>query len=122
MQAVLPEYFDPSQYVKPDVDSHFTIKRPYTTFSKSMLIKFDDYYTNLKVQCVVFDRIWGTCLNIYWVREAKRKHRCFEALNYFDQCVAINSHIANEKKYNWHTYGTSKYYNVSPTHEQIDLD
>lgn len=42
--SVLPEYFDPTSYDQPDHDSHFTIKRPYTTFSKSMFIKFEDYY------------------------------------------------------------------------------
>lgn len=75
----------------------------------------------MKVQCVVFDRIWNTCTNLYGVREAKRKHRCFEALNYFDQCVRINSFMANEKKYEGQVFGNSKYYNVSPTHEQIDF-
>ena len=41
--SVMPEYFDPSAYLQPDIDSHFTIKRPYTTFSKSMILKFEDY-------------------------------------------------------------------------------
>ncbi len=41
--SVLPEYFDPNQFVQPDYDSHFTIKRPYTTFSKSMILKFEEY-------------------------------------------------------------------------------
>jgi len=73
----------------------------------------------LKVQCVVFDRIWNTCLNLYGVQEAKKKHRCFESLNYFDQCVKINTYIANQKKYFGHVFTNSKYYNVTPTHEQI---
>lgn len=124
--SVLPEYFDPSQFVKNDYDHHFTIKRPYTNFSKSMMINFKEYQvgkfinqTNLKLQCIVFERIWETCQNIYGIKEAKRRHRCFESLNYFDQCIKINKFIANDKKYNGHTFSTSKYYNVSPTHEQI---
>jgi len=119
---VLPEFFDPSQYVQPDMDSHFTIKRPYTTFSKSMSLQFEEYSANLKVQCIVFDRIWHTCQNIYGVKEAKRKHRCFEALNYFDQCLKVNSFMANQKKYFDHQFGTSKYYNLTPTHEQLNVD
>ncbi len=45
--SVLPEYFDPNQFVQPDYDSHFTIKRPYTTFSKSMILKFEEYNVSL---------------------------------------------------------------------------
>ena len=45
-KSVLPEFFDPSMYVQPDFDSHFTIKRPYTTFSKAMLLKFNEYNVN----------------------------------------------------------------------------
>jgi len=56
---------------------------------------------------------------MYGLREAKRKHRCFESLLYFDQCVKINAFMANHKKYHGHVYGTNKYYNVTPTHEQI---
>ncbi len=41
---ILPEYFDPAQFVIADYDSHFIIKRPYTNFAKSMSIKFEDYY------------------------------------------------------------------------------
>ena len=41
--SVLPEYFDPSQFVKNEYDHHFTIKRPYTNFSKSMMINFKEY-------------------------------------------------------------------------------
>lgn len=41
---VLPEYFDPTQFSVPNYESHFTIKRPYTNFAKSMAIKFEDYY------------------------------------------------------------------------------
>jgi len=41
--SVLPEYFDPTTYIQPDFDSHFAIKRPYTTFSKSMNMKFEEY-------------------------------------------------------------------------------
>lgn len=45
--SVLPEFFDPNMFVQPDFDSHFTIKRPYTTFSKVMTVKFDDYKVSL---------------------------------------------------------------------------
>jgi len=43
---ILPEYFDRSQFAMPDYDHHFTIKRPYTTFAKSMNLAFEDYYVN----------------------------------------------------------------------------
>ena len=116
---VLPEYFDPNQFKIPNQDHHFIIKRPYTTFSNSMLLDYEDYFSNKKVQCVIFDRIWSTCLNIYGIREAKRRHRCFESYNYLNQCIAINSFIANDKKYFGHLYADSKYQNLTPTHEQI---
>ena len=37
---VLPEYFDPSQFIVPQYDTHFTIKRPYTNFAKSMRLLY----------------------------------------------------------------------------------
>ena len=58
-------------------------------------------------------------MNIYGVKEAKRRQRCFESLNYFDQCLRINSFMANDKKYFGHKYGVNKYYHTTPTHEQI---
>ena len=41
---ILPEYFDGAQFETGNYDSHFSIKRPYSTFAKSMQIKFEDYY------------------------------------------------------------------------------
>jgi len=41
---ILPEYFDPSQFITPQYDTHFTIKRPYTNFAKSMRLNFQEYY------------------------------------------------------------------------------
>lgn len=41
---VLPEYFDATQFITPNYEHHFIIKRPYTTFAKSMQVKFEDYY------------------------------------------------------------------------------
>jgi hypothetical protein len=43
---VLPEYFDPAQFVVANYDTHFIIKRPYTNFAKSMSVKFEDYYVS----------------------------------------------------------------------------
>lgn len=45
---VLPEYFDPAQFVVANYDTHFIIKRPYTNFAKSMSVKFEDYYVKQK--------------------------------------------------------------------------
>ena len=45
--SVLPEYFDPFLFHKPGQEYHFTIKRPYTTFSKSMNIDFKEYNVSL---------------------------------------------------------------------------
>ena len=116
---VLPEYFDPNQFKQPNRDAHFIIKRPYTNFTRSVNVDYKDYLSNLKIQCIVFDRIWNTCLNIYGLREAKKRIRCFESYNYFNQCLDINSFIANDKKYNSHKYADSKYQNLTPTHDQI---
>ena len=41
--SVLPEYFDPFMFQQAGTDEHFTIKRPYTTFSKSINIDFKEY-------------------------------------------------------------------------------
>ncbi len=44
---VLPEYFDPNQFKTPETTQHFIIKRPYTTFSNSMQLDFQEYYVGL---------------------------------------------------------------------------
>ncbi len=44
---VLPEYFDPNQFKTPETTQHFIIKRPYTTFSNSMQLDFQEYYVSL---------------------------------------------------------------------------
>lgn len=41
---VFPEYFDANQFIVPNYNSHFTIKRPYTNFAKSMRLNFEDYF------------------------------------------------------------------------------
>ena len=48
--SVLPEYFDPFLFHKPGQEYHFTIKRPYTTFSKSMNIDFKEYNVSFKLK------------------------------------------------------------------------
>jgi hypothetical protein len=47
---ILPEYFDGAQFQVGNYDAHFTIKRPYTTFAKSMQIKFEDYYVTKNIK------------------------------------------------------------------------
>jgi len=47
---ILPEYFDPSQFITPQYDSHFTIKRPYTNFAKSMRLNFQEYYVIIRLE------------------------------------------------------------------------
>jgi hypothetical protein len=44
---ILPEYFDGSQFIQPNFNSHFTIKRPYVNYAKSINIKFEDYYVSI---------------------------------------------------------------------------
>lgn len=46
---ILPEYFDGNQFTIGNTDHHFIIKRPYTTFAKSMQIKFEEYYVRFLV-------------------------------------------------------------------------
>lgn len=88
---VFPEYFDANQFIVPNYSSHFTIKRPYSNFAKSMRLNFQDYYvfynyyynkiqSNLKLQCVIFDKIWDTCANQFGIKGALQRHRCFVKL------------------------------------------
>lgn len=41
---ILPEYFDAGQFIQPNFNSHFTIKRPYVNYAKDIQVKFEDYY------------------------------------------------------------------------------
>jgi hypothetical protein len=59
---------------------------------------------------------------MYGVKGAYRKHRCFEALNYFNQCVQINEFFAQDKKYFPHRYITNQYQWVSPHHDFISAE
>lgn len=43
---ILPEYFDPATFAIANYDHHFIVKRPYTSFTKSMQLKFEDYYVS----------------------------------------------------------------------------
>ena len=45
-----------------------------------------------------------------------------ETKNYFDQCVAINSFMAKDKKYFPHRYATSEYFHVEPHHDHIHAE
>ncbi len=74
------------------------------------------------MQCVIFDKIWTSCLNMYGVKGAKRKHRCFESLNYFNQCVDINEFFAQDKKYYPHRYITNQYQWVTPHHDFVQAE
>ncbi len=44
---ILPEYFDAGQFIQPNYNSHFTIKRPYVNYAKDIQVKFEDYYVIL---------------------------------------------------------------------------
>ena len=63
-----------------------------------------------------------TCMNIYGIHGANRKHRCHESKNYFNQCVQINHFMANDKKYHPQKYITDEYHHVTPHHDAIDID
>lgn len=43
---ILPEYFDSSQFIQPNFNHHFTIKRPYANYAKDIQVKFEDYYVS----------------------------------------------------------------------------
>lgn len=49
MSNILPEYFDPTAFHQPGLDYHFTIKRPYTTFSKSINLDFKEYNVSYSI-------------------------------------------------------------------------
>ena len=73
---VFPEEFDPSQLFLHYQQRH-NLKRPYLNFGKTLNIKFQEYNSNLKLQCVYWHKLLLTCLNLYGMFEYKKNIRCF---------------------------------------------
>ncbi len=73
---VFPEYFDTAQFFQAKQQRHM-LKRPYLNFGKTLNIKFQDYNSNLKLQCVYWHKLTQTCMNQYGAFEYKKNIRCF---------------------------------------------
>eukprot|EP00997_Jenningsia_sp_PLL12_P009254 NODE_6184_length_525_cov_104.415966_g5420_i0.p1 GENE.NODE_6184_length_525_cov_104.415966_g5420_i0~~NODE_6184_length_525_cov_104.415966_g5420_i0.p1 ORF type:complete len:100 (-),score=42.15 NODE_6184_length_525_cov_104.415966_g5420_i0:185-484(-) len=95
---VFPEYFDTNQFVMAQENMH-TIKRPYINFYKTLNFKFQEYNTNLKLQCVHWHGLVRACINVYGYFDFLQQLRCIEAVEYFKQCLQLNTFFAYHKKY-----------------------
>ena len=72
---VFPEYFDTQQFSMARENFH-TIKRPYINFYKTINFKFQEYNSNLKLQCVHWQRLLLACVNVYGYFEFLKQIRC----------------------------------------------
>ena len=97
---VFPEYFEFQQFNRANYQMNHCMKRPYINFYKTLNFAFQEYHANLKLQCVHWQRILQTCVNIFGYFDYGRNIRCSESSYYFEQCVQLNSFFAYMKKYN----------------------
>ncbi len=73
---ILPEYFDSAQFIQPNYNSHFTIKRPYTNYAKNIQVKFEDYFVKLinidkfKITMCCFRQNLGNLFKHVWFRSS----------------------------------------------------
>ncbi|CAI2382147.1 unnamed protein product [Moneuplotes crassus] len=118
---VFPEYFEFSQFSMAR-ENQFCIKRPYINFYKTLNFNFQEYNANLKLQCVHWHRLLMSCANVFGYFEMLKNIRCQETVEYFKQCLQLNTFFAYHKKYYPNEYFTSEYWRVSPHYESIFLD
>ncbi len=76
MPKVFPEYFDVAQFLLPNMENHFSMKRPDISFGKSVGFKWQEYNANLKIQCHLWESIMHSCINIYGYFEYLKHIKC----------------------------------------------
>ncbi len=72
---VFPEYYDFNQFHMTRSNLH-TVKRPYINFVKTLNFKFQEYSSNIKIQCVHWHRLIRTCVNLFGYFNFLREIRC----------------------------------------------
>jgi len=118
---VFPEYFDINQFSMVRENMH-TIKRPYINFYKTLNFKFQEYNTNIRLQCVHWQKIMQTCVNVFGYYEFLKNIRCLEVTEYFKQCLQLNTFFSHHKKYYPQEYFQSEYFKVSPHYDSIFIN
>ena len=98
------------------------IKRPYINFSFFMNFEFQEYHSNIKLQCVHWHRLIRGCVNTYGYFDMLHNIRCLEAMEYFRQCLSLNNCFAYHKKYSPNEYYNSEYWRVSPHYDSVFVD
>ena len=83
---VFPEYFDHAQFELTRENFH-TIKRPYINFGNTVNFKFQEYNSNIKLQCVHWERLIRACVNVWGYFDFLKHIRCIEGVEYFQQCL-----------------------------------
>ena len=118
---VFPEYFEFNQFETARENMH-TIKRPYINFAKTLPFNFQIYHSNIKLQCVHWHILIRACVNTYGYFDFLKNIRCLEAVEYFKQCLQLNSFFAYHKKYFPNEYYHSEYWRVSPHYDNVFVD
>ena len=118
---VFPEYFDFGQFETTRENMH-TIKRPYINFAKTLNFQFQCYNSNIKLQCVHWHRLIRECINTFGYFDFLKNIRCLESVEYFKQCIQLNSYFAYHKKYFPNEYYHSEYWRVSPHYNNVFVD
>ena len=118
---VFPEYFDFGQFETTRENMH-TIKRPYINFANTLNFQFQCYNSNIKLQCVHWHRLIRACINTFGYFDFLKNIRCLESVEYFKQCIQLNSYFAYHKKYFPNEYYHSEYWRVSPQYNNVFVD
>jgi hypothetical protein len=116
---MLPEQWDPLQFMT-TTENSFTIKQPYLQYANKLSFKFDEYNSNMKMQCAEWMRMSIQCLNMYG-KEMRMHVNCQEVTLYLNQCIRINSFISRDRKYFPERYLYGKDAFIDPHYDHIFL-
>ena len=116
---VFPEYFDQTQFQLASVEQAHTIKRPYINFHNTVNFSFQEYHSNLRLQCVHWNRLVNACINTFGYFDFLKHIRCLESTEYFRQCLSLNAYFAYHKKYYSNEYFYDEYYKASPHYNDV---
>ena len=115
---IFPEFYDMNQFTLAQ-ENVFAIKRPYINFAKTLKFKYQDYNSNIKLQCVHWNRLLMTCINQYGYFDMMKEIKCQEIVEYFHQCLQLNAFFGYHKKYFPNEYYYDKYWRVNPHYDEV---
>ena len=99
--SLTDEDWNSSEYLLKGVHQTKKITKEHHTKDKDLGLGFITYHSNLNVPCYKYDIMVKTCINNYGFgsKEFMTNKHCFEASQWFSQCVKNIKVLNTVKKY-----------------------